>query len=333
MTADRSTGEFDLIARLFAPLALGDRGSLGLADDAALLTVDPGRELVVTTDSLVSGVHVLAADPPRSIAAKILAVNASDLAAMGARPFAYLLAAAFPAPLDESWLQSFADGLGAAQTSLGMTLVGGDTVATPGPMVLTVTAFGSVERGRALRRSGARPGDLIFVSGTIGDGALGLLVARGEFVGLDAADAGYLVGRYREPTPRVELGRRLIGLAGAAIDVSDGLVGDLRHVCEASKVAAVVDASRVPRSPAANASLERDRTKDTLLMTGGDDYELLFTVAADRRDAVGRLARALGLGLTEIGRIERWRPEEGPVRVVDGAGAVLELGNGGYRHF
>jgi thiamine-monophosphate kinase len=321
-------GEFDLIARYFAPLARGEAGALGLMDDAAVLAVPPGRGLVVTTDTLVAGIHFPADTAPEDVAAKLLRVNLSDLAAMGAEPRAYFLNAAWPTSLGEDWIARFARGLAEDQAHFAIALAGGDTVATPGPLTLTATALGWIEQGRELRRGGARAGDAVWVSGCIGDGLLGLMAARGEL----ATDRDYLIGRLNRPTPRLALGRMLAleGLATAAADVSDGLVADLGHVCEASGLGAEIALDRLPLSDAARTALEHRPALRAALATGGDDYELVFTTAAEAAPAVRALAEDLDLPLTEIGRMA-----EGParVRVLDASGADATPERGGFRHF
>ncbi|MGH6952604.1 MAG: thiamine-phosphate kinase, partial [Alphaproteobacteria bacterium] len=313
--------EFALIARFFRPLAAGEPGAFALTDDAAVIAPPPGCELVVTTDMVVAGVHFLPDDPARLVAKKVLRVNLSDLAAMGARPRAYLLAAAFPRTLGEDWLAEFAGGLGEDQAAFGVTLIGGDTTATDGPLTLSVTALGEVRAGSAIRRAGARAGDSIYLSGTLGDGALGLRVLTGGLAGLPEAARAALVGRYRVPEPRVSLGVRLVGLAHAAIDVSDGLMADLGHIAEASGVAAEVEASTLPFSSAARAALEADPALLAAALAGGDDYELLFTVDPGSDSSVRELSDALGLALTRIGRV---RAGAG-VRVLDRSGAPIAL--------
>ena len=329
-------GEFDIIRRFFAPLAAGAPGALGLVDDAAVLALDAGRRLVVTTDALIAGVHFLADEAPADTAARLLRVNLSDLAAMGARPFAYTLVAALPEAIDEAWLEDFAAALADEQATFGLTLVGGDTVATPGPLALILCALGSVAEGSELTRSGARAGDTIFVSGTIGDGALGLAVLKGGLGSLVAADREALAERFRRPRPRIDLGSRLTGLADAAIDVSDGLIADLGHLCEASRVGAVVRAADVPLSAAGRAAVTADPSLLATVLSGGDDYELLFTGPAAAADRVADLSRELELPLSAIGEIVE-AAEAGrfgaAVRVLDAAGRAMRLGAGGYRHF
>ncbi|MFO1153483.1 MAG: thiamine-phosphate kinase [Rhodospirillales bacterium] len=333
--------EFSLIRRHFAPLATSPM-ALGLGDDAAILAGDPASELVVTTDTLAAGVHFLADDPPETIGHKLLAVNLSDLAAMGAQPLAYLLSVALPrdwspAVVDD-WIAAFVQGLGALQGEAGICLIGGDTVASPHDLVLGLTAIGRVPAGRALRRSGARPGDLVWVSGTIGDGTLGLAVLRGVLADLPPVLARSLVERYRRPTPRLALGGRLVGLALAAADVSDGLIADLGHICEASGVSAELDLDRLPLSPAAAAVIEGERSRLVDLATGGDDYELVFTAPPTAADAIAAAAAAASVAVTAVGRITE--PAENsstvikksPVKVVAN-GRIISVPRGGYAHF
>ncbi len=322
--------EFELIRRLFAPLAAGHPGALGLADDAALVDCPPGRRLVLTTDAIVAGVHFLPDDPPDLIARKLVRVNLSDLAAMGAEPVGALLAACFPRGVDASWVERFAAGLGADLTEFRLPLLGGDTVATPGPATFALTALGTVEIGTELRRSGARAGDRLWVSGTVGDGAFGLFVARGEAKELATPHAAELLDRYRLPRPRLALGRALRGVAHAAMDVSDGLIGDLGHICETSGVGAIVEAARVPLSDAARAAIAAGLGQGLLTaLTGGDDYELLFTAAPESDAKLGALSRDLGLRLAPIGGIIAGAE----VRVEGPGGERLDMPRGGYRHF
>lgn len=315
-------GEFGRIAQILAPLAEGFPGALGLTDDAAVITPPAGRELAVTTDTMVQGLHYIGDEPPGLIANKLLRVNLSDLAAMGAAPLAYWLNLSLPADTGDDWLRDFAAGLAADQAAFDIALAGGDSTGTSGPAVLTVTAMGSVEQGRALRRKGAHPGDIVYVSGSIGDGILGLMVLRGELTGLKDEHAAELVGRYRLPRPRVGLGQRLVGLAGAAADISDGLAADLGHILEASGTGAEIEAAAVPLSPAARAALDRDPNLMEAILTGGDDYELAFTAAPGFAGRVADLAKQLDLPLTPIGRVTRG----GGLKVagVDGGEMVLE---------
>ena len=329
-------GEFEIIRRFFAPLAADAPGALGLTDDAAILDVPSGDVLVVTSDALVAGVHFLADDAAADVAAKALRVNLSDLASMGADPLAYTLALALTREVDEAWLEAFAASLAADQRQFGIRLVGGDTVATPGPLTLSICAFGRVRRGTELRRSGARPGDAVFVTGTIGDAALGLIALQKGLAGVAAAERDVLADRYRRPMPRVACGPKLVGLAHAVIDVSDGLLADLGHVCETSGTAAVVEAERVPLSAAARAALTAGAGDWPTILTGGDDYELLFTAPAAAERTLAGISAMLALPITRIGRIVGRREAESPGRlvgVVDGTGREMAIAGSGYRHF
>ena len=324
-------GEFDLIGRYFAPLSAGMPGALNLTDDAATLTPPPGQDLVLTVDAMVADIHFLSTDPADLIARKLLRVNLSDLAAKGARPLGYLMTTAFTAETDEAWIAGFASGLAADQQEFGIGLLGGDTIATPGPLSLTLTALGLVPTGRALRRKGARPGDRVLVSGTIGDGALGLKVLRHAFPELSFAERDFLADRYHLPRPRLALGRALLesGLVHAMMDVSDGLVADLGHIAAASGVAATLHAADVPLSDAAAEILSEATDLLPLILTGGDDYELLMTAAAADVPTLLGLAAEIGTPLTDIGEIGAGSG----VRVVDRDGAVMPLAVGGFRHF
>jgi thiamine-monophosphate kinase len=320
-------GEFELIRRYFAPLA--GPGSLKLTDDAAVVDLQPGRSLVATTDTVIADVHFLADDPPDLIARKALRVNLSDLASMGAEPLGYLLVTALPAGIDENWVAQFSRGLAQDQAEFSISLLGGDTAFTPGPLSLTITALGQVERGKALLRSGAKPGDRVYLSGTIGDSAFGLKLAKGEPLTLSPSEKSSLLDRYRLPQPRLGLGRRLIGVASAAMDVSDGFAADLGHICQASRVGALVEAAKMPVSPALRSVLEVGQASLVEVATGGDDYELLFTAPAAVELLLGRIATELALPLTAVGEIRR----EPGVIVLDQNGRAVELGPGGYRHF
>lgn len=297
--------EFDSIARLFRPLATSPE-ALGLRDDAAVLPSRPGFDLVVTADAVVEGVHFLADDPPDLVARKLLRVNLSDLAAKAAQPYGYMLTVAWSPAWDEERRAGFARGLGEDQAAFGLKLFGGDTVSTPGPMTASVTMFGWVDNGRMVKRSGARAGDVLLVSGTIGDGYLGLKAARGELA-LSAEDMAWLAGRYRLPEPRNALREALLAHATAGADVSDGLLADAGHIGEASGLAVEVALDRLPLSPPALAYLKsaHERTSGAVLAlaTGGDDYEVVCTTAPDRADALIALAASAGVSLTVIGHM------------------------------
>ena len=329
MTNRPGLGEFEIIARYFRPLAFGKPGALNLSDDAALLDPSPGQTLVATTDTMIAGVHYLEDDPPDLVGGKLLRVNLSDLAAMGAAPLTYLLAIALPENFEERWLARFCEGLRVDQERFGVYLCGGDTTAISGPAVLTVTALGEVPRGQALLRSGAKAGDLVFVSGTIGDGALGLQVARGRLAGLGRELGDFLLSRYHVPEPRIELGIKLRGLARAAIDVSDGLVADLGHICETSGMGAVVEWQKIPLSEAVRKAVATEPRLRGAVLGGGDDFELVFTGPAESRDAIAAAGKACGVAVTAIGRIVAGAG----VSVIDSAGASIEIDSAGYTHF
>jgi thiamine-monophosphate kinase len=320
-------GEFGRIRRFFAPLA--GPGGLGLKDDAALVDCASGRRLVVTVDAMVEGVHYLSDDPPGLVAKKLLRVNLSDLAAKGARPLHYLLTTALPATFGDDWVARFAAGLAEDQLLFGVDLLGGDSVATHGPAVLSLTAFGDVAAGAEIRRDGARPGDRVWVSGAIGDAYLGLKVLRGAYSQLDPTERARLVACFQVPEPRTALGPRLAGVAHAMCDVSDGLIADLGHICEASDVAAVVELASVPLSAPAFRLAEQEPDLPARLVTAGDDYELLFTAPAAATAAIERLAAELDLPVTAIGVIE---PGSG-VRLLGLDGQPVPIAAPGYRHF
>ena len=320
-------GEFARIRRFFVPLA--GPGGLGLVDDAAVLDCAAGKSLVVTADAIVAGVHYLPDDPPDLVARKLLRVNLSDLAAMGARPLHYVLTTALPAELGHEWLARFAEGLAEDQRRYGIDLLGGDSVSTRGPAVLSLTAIGEVTAGQEVRRSGAKPGDLVWVSGTIGDAFLGLELLRGSYPHLAPEHRDYLVRRFRLPEPRTELGLRLCGIARAMIDVSDGLLADLDHICETSQVAAVLELDLLPLSLAARAIVGDDVDIRARLAAAGDDYELLFAAPADAAETIATLSCRLGAPVTRIGRIDIGTG----VRLLDADGHRIPLEATGYRHF
>ncbi|RAU22515.1 thiamine-phosphate kinase [Paramagnetospirillum kuznetsovii] len=324
--------EFALIAELFAPLAAGCPGALGLTDDAAFLAAAPGFDTVVTMDAMVEGVHFLPDDPPDLIARKLVRVNLSDLAAKGAKPVHVMLAAAFVAGTSEDWLRRFAQGLRQDLEEYGVALIGGDTVSTPGPLSLTLTAFGRVEAGRGILRSGAKVGHDVWLSGSLGDAALGLKAIRGQLSGVDEGHLSFLAGRYRLPSPRLRLGQGLVGLAASGMDVSDGLVQDLGHICRASGVGAEIEAARLPLSRAAAQAIAGNQSLLALALEGGDDYELLFTADPALAESLRRLATATATPLTPIGRIVSAESVTA-VRVLGADGRPVPTGRGGWRHF
>jgi thiamine-monophosphate kinase len=310
--------EFDLIRELFAPLATS-KAALDLKDDVALLK--PGAGRVVTTDTIIEGVDFFASDPPETIARKALRVNLSDLAAKGAKPEAYLLTLALPKRITTAWLRAFARGLKQDQRAFGITLLGGDLSGTPGPLMITVTAFGAVAKGRAILRGGAKRGDLVFVSGTIGDGGGGLAALRAK-----KKREAFLIGRYRVPEPRVALGQKLRGIASAALDVSDGLLADLGHIAEVSEVHIAVDAARVPLSPALKRFWKGNVGRAA---TAGDDYEIAFTAPRAKRARVLAAAKAARTKVTEIGFVMQGRG----VALLGPGGKPMKVEKKGWEHF
>lgn len=316
--------EFDMIARYFTrPLRPGSPAALGVGDDCALLAPAPGMQLAISTDMLVEGRHFFAGADPRQLGHKCLAVNLSDLAAMGAKPLAFTLALALPAP-DEAWLAPFAQGLFALADQHDCELIGGDT--TKGPLTISITVFGEVPQEQALRRSAAQAGDDIWVSGTLGEARLALAVLSGELV-LDEASLAAAAPRLHAPTPRVALGLALRGIAGAAIDVSDGLAGDLGHILAQSGVGAVVDVDALPAGPML--AYQLPALQRAYCLAGGDDYELCFTAAPAKRDAVLAAARTAATPVTRIGAIEA----APGLRLIDAAGRPTRLSMTSFDHF
>ncbi|MCA1473746.1 thiamine-phosphate kinase [Bradyrhizobium sp. NBAIM08] len=330
-TTQNPSGEDSLIARYFKPLAT-DPGAFGLVDDAAVLS-SSGEDIVVTTDAVVEGVHYLAGDPLDNIARKALRVNLSDLAAKGATPAGFVLTLALRSK-EDAWLRPFADALGEDAKTFACPLLGGDTVSTPGPQMISITAFGRVPQGRMIGRTGARPGDRVLVTGTIGDAALGLDVLKGgaaaSALTSDPAARDFLVSRYRVPQPRNVLAPALRDHATAAMDVSDGLAGDLTKLCAASGVSASVDVTSLPLSAAAASLRARNVASVETLLAGGDDYEVLCTVPPAQCETLIAAGQSLGVAVTAIGTITEGQK---PLRFLDGQGQDLLLTRLSYSHF
>ncbi len=324
-SSDRPS-EFALIAELFAPLADAP-GAFGLLDDAAIVAPPAGHELVITTDALVAGVHFLRDDPPALIAKKALRVNLSDLAAKGADAAGYLLALSLPSNLDKEWLAAFAYGLKQDQREFGISLYGGDTTSTPGPLTVAITAFGFVPKGKMIRRAGAKPDDLVFVSGTIGDGSAGLTLLR-EPQQVSHAVRDFLVHRYHEPRPRLALGLALRDVASAALDISDGLLADLGHIAAVSGVRIEIDAHRLPLSAALQAVWGDGLEARIRAATAGDDYEIAFAVAPRHVEDAIKAARD-STAVTQIGRVVAGQG----VALLDDEGRELAVTRKGYVHF
>lgn len=320
--------EDDLIALYFAPLA-GAAG-LGLNDDVALLAPPVGRDLVLTTDALVGGVHFFADDPAGAIARKALRVNLSDLAAKGAEPIGFLLNLALPSDWTAPWLEAFASGLGEDATLYGCPLLGGDTVKTPGPLTLAITALGAVEAGRMAARTGVRAGDRLYVSGTIGDAALGLRLRLGQGPELAEPHGRHLLSRYLLPQPRLALAPAMAAHAHAGMDVSDGFVGDLAKMLRVSGVTACVDLARLPLSPAAAAAIAADPALFEIAATGGDDYEILAAVAPNESAGFEAAAAAAGVAATLIGEAFAGA---GPPRFIGRDGRETAFARGAFSHF
>lgn len=319
-------GEFDLIDKYFVrptPSAI-----LGPGDDCALVQPTPGKQLAVTTDMLVAGIHFLPDTNPKNLGWKALAVNISDLAAMGAQPRWVTLAGALPA-VDEAWIAAFAEGFFACAAEYGVDVIGGDT--TKGPLNVCITAMGEVEPGRALRRDGAQPGDQIWVSGRPGLASLGLAHLEGK-VKLPEPWPRLCVGALEKPRPRVALGLALKGIASAAIDVSDGLLADLGHIAERSACAAAVKLVQLPHLPKGE-SYDADLRRIALecQLTGGDDYELCFTAPGPQSLAIAKIAATLELPLWNIG--EMVAGATGEVTVFDPDGKPVQFDRKGYDHF
>jgi thiamine-monophosphate kinase len=300
-----SLTEHEMIARYFAPIA--GPGALGLIDDAALISPKPGTELVTTVDALVAGIHFFPDDPPGAIARKALGVNLSDLAAKGATPLGFVLTLALSGDWTHRWLTGFAEGLGDAARTFACPLLGGDTVRTPGPLMLSITALGEVPRGGMVMRTGARPGDRICVTGTIGDAALGLLIREAPgaawAAGLSLDKRVHIIDRYLHPRPRLSVAAALRAHATAAMDVSDGLAGDLAKLLAASRMGGEVETAAVPLSPAVQAALSARSDLMDRVLTGGDDYEILCTVPDDATEAFVSACAAADVVVTPIGRV------------------------------
>lgn len=327
------TGEEQLIETYFAPLAT-HAAALGLADDAAVLTPPAGCDLVLTTDAIVGGVHFFPDDPADAVARKALRVNLSDLAAKGAQPAGFLLALALPDGITGDWLKSFAGSLGGDAKAYACPLLGGDTVKTPGPLMVSITAFGFVPQGKMVQRRGAKPGDDVIVTGTIGDAALGLALRKdADAMGrwnLDARQRHHLLERYLSPQPRNAVAALVQTQASAAMDVSDGLAGDFAKLCRSSGVTAEIEVARVPLSDAARAALAAEPGLIETILSGGDDYEILCTLPAGQAGAFVAAAKAKSVAAAAIGRVAEG---EGPPRFVGADGRPLALKQTSFTHF
>ncbi|MBT6307559.1 MAG: thiamine-phosphate kinase [Rhodospirillaceae bacterium] len=323
--------EFDRIKKYFKPLASAERGSLDLLDDAAVLPIGSASELVISTDALVEGIHYVGDEDASLIAQKSLRTNLSDMAAMGAAPWAYTLSLILD-PLKkcsaDQWLDSFVAGLQIDQNKYDVRLIGGDSVVGAGPTVISITIIGKLNNKGPLVRSGALQNDDVYVSGTIGDSAAGLQVIKGSLDFLDLSDQIYLKNRYYLPQPRVALGSALVGLASAAMDVSDGLIQDMGHLCSASGLAAVVNWPNVPLSPPVITLLESKSISISAIINGGDDYELLFTAPSILRPDIEELSKKTEVPLTRIG----YMTEGADVLLMDKENQLISLAGAGFKH-
>lgn len=316
-------GEFDLIERYFAPLA-GPEG-LGLKDDAAFYTPPENSDIVISKDMLVAGVHFFEDDAASDIAKKALAVNLSDLAAKGAKPVGYFLGLILNEKTDEQWVKDFAEGLESMQEAYGLNLFGGDTVKTSGPFGVSITILGVVDKGKGVRRSTAEVGDLVFVTGTIGDAALGLKQRRGKL----KIPNHQLLRCYLYPVPCQLLGQKLPDVASAALDISDGLIADAEHLAKASGVSLSIEAEKIPYSDDVTAFIKTHPLAREWALTGGDDYELLITCSPKKEKLLLSLAQEVGVKLTRIGYVKQGLG----VKVLDEKGQALHFKEEGYKHF
>jgi thiamine-monophosphate kinase len=331
--AANQTGEDDIIARYFRPLAKHP-AALGLIDDCAALPVPAGSDLVLKTDAIVGGVHFFPDDPADKVAQKALRVNLSDLAAKGAKPEGFLLALALPKEIDRDWLKAFARGLGKDAEAFGCPLLGGDTDRTPGPVTIAITAFGTVPRGSMVLRSGAKPGDRVMVTGTIGDAALGLALrqhsAADRWAVLTRREAAHLAERYLVPQPRNAIAEALRQHASAAMDVSDGLVGDFTKLCAASGVSAEIDVMHVPLSNGARRAVAADPAMLERVLTGGDDYEIVCTVPPKKLASFQTAVAKADVPVVEIGAVTKGSASP---RFLDGSGKPLTFKQLSFSHF
>lgn len=333
MTDDTLRGEDSIIQEFLAPLAAGYPGAFGLKDDCATIAPLPGHELVVKTDPVVEGVHFLRGTAPEDIAWRALAVNVSDLAGKGASAVGYLMALALPETPKREWLARFASGLGEAQHAFGCHLMGGDTDCRPGPLSVSITVFGSVPTGRMVRRGTAQAGDHLFVTGTLGDAALGLALlkeaALAQRLGLEAGETSELVHRFLRPRPRLALGPLLLGHASAAMDLSDGLMKDCGRMCAASGVAAQLRVDALPLSDPARKAVAKDAAWFQAVAAAGDDYEILVAVPGAKVDSFVEGAAALDFPVTRIGEV---RAGSG-VRMERPDGSEMIFERTGWDHF
>ncbi len=314
--------EFDLISRYFKPLA-GPEG-LGLTDDAACVPQANAVDSIVTKDLLIEGIHFRTQDPVDLIARKALAVNVSDCVAKGAVPYLYWLGLALPKRTNHTWLTSFSSGLAAAQRDFGCSLAGGDTTATTGPVVISITLMGTISAKQMILRSGASEGDDIYVSGTVGDAALGLWCLENNEL-----DKSELITAYQQPSPPVLFGQRLKGLASASADISDGLLADAGHIASASNVGMAIWQNKLPLSTQAAEVLQSNPDMWSCIWAGGDDYQIVFTAPPAAREKITSLANETGSRISLVGKVSAGQG----VQLLDRAGEIVQVASGGYTHF
>lgn len=319
--------EFDLIKKYFQPLVDADGPALSLLSDTAQFTPNPGHNLVFTKDMMVEGVHFCPDVDPKKLAKKLLRVNLSDLAAAGAKPLGYLLGFGGTDGVDAKWLAAFSSGLAEDQDEFGLTLWGGDTVKTSGPMVLSLTAIGEVLWGKGLTRQGASVGDAVYCTGVIGDGVLGLMALKGELP--NDISPKTLISRLEVPSPRIDLGQQLSGLASAMADVSDGLMADLGHIAAASGVGMEISGAFVPLSSNGKKFVKGSKGGLQMLVSGGDDYELIFTAPGENHKTLMNLSEISGIAITAIGRV----CSKTSVELLDSEGEKIQLPEKGFKHF
>ncbi|MEM7621087.1 MAG: thiamine-phosphate kinase [Pseudomonadota bacterium] len=326
--------EHQIIRKIFAPLAKDYPGAMGLLDDAALLRYVDQKDLVVTQDMLVADIHFFPDDSPRDIGYKALAVNLSDLAAKGAKPVGYLLSIALPRNIKEAWLVECAEGLRMLQSAVGCHLIGGDTTSTDGPLTLSITAIGHLKTGCMINREGAGAGDMIYVTGTIGDAALGLHLRKDADLcqdwGLNTEHSNFLISRYLRPQPRVEFGYQMERYVSAAMDISDGLAGDLQKLCAVSNVGATIEINQIPLSQAVHIAVQNNQNAWQAVLAGGDDYELIICVMPSQVKDFENLARTCNTTLTHIGQVNGSRDN---INIIGLDQLNIELSNLSYSHF
>ena len=324
--------EFKMIKELLSPLSIGEDGAYGLSDDGAEIKATNGN-FIFTTDAIIEGIHFQSSEDPKTLASRIIRVNLSDIAAMGAVPRAYLLVLALPSSTTLSWIKSFVEGLSLEQKEFGISLIGGDTTRTQGELMLSITMIGETHDNKMLLRNGACVGDYIYVSGFIGDASLGLSLLEGQNNSNNISITNYLINRFRKPTPRIELGRGLTGIANSAADVSDGLIADLKHICNASGVGAEIYFDEIPISSEAESLVNDNLNLRMNLLSGGDDYELVFTVPSKHVSKIRELSKIHNVQIKNIGKITSQDLHQDVITLKDINQKIMKIYSEGYQHF